>query len=172
MNENAVTSSVAADAARDEGARQLAMDSADDERLPRFLDAYTQGPQTPEPGAPCDGGIPTPMTRTEWGRLAARGGTVIVGGGVGVAWGAPPAWAHESIEDAFARGAGPPAWFLLVVAWSALGALLGIAVLAVLQHWWPSVRPWPRHWAVTAWLLALWVLLGSWQAWTARPRSA
>lgn len=39
---------------------QLALKSADDTRLPRFLDAHTQGPQTPEPGAPCDGGLPTP----------------------------------------------------------------------------------------------------------------
>ncbi|NKR10561.1 hypothetical protein A5N17_13755 [Arthrobacter sp. D2] len=36
---------------------QLKVDSADDSRLPTFLDKYIQGPQTPEPGAPCSGGI-------------------------------------------------------------------------------------------------------------------
>lgn len=36
---------------------QLELDSADDERLEPFLIAYLQGPQTPEPGAPCSGGV-------------------------------------------------------------------------------------------------------------------
>lgn len=36
---------------------QLQLDSADDERLEPFLLAYLQGPQTPEPGAPCSGGV-------------------------------------------------------------------------------------------------------------------
>ena len=36
--------------------KQLKLDSADDPRLPVFLQAYLQGPQTPEPGAPCSGG--------------------------------------------------------------------------------------------------------------------
>lgn len=35
---------------------QLDLDGADDERLEPFLQAYLQGPQTPEPGAPCSGG--------------------------------------------------------------------------------------------------------------------
>ena len=33
--------------------KQLKMESAQDPRLAIFLKAYTQGPQTPEPGAPC-----------------------------------------------------------------------------------------------------------------------
>lgn len=37
--------------------KQLQLDSADDPRLPVFLRAYLQGPQTPEPGAPCSGGV-------------------------------------------------------------------------------------------------------------------
>lgn len=37
--------------------KQLKMSSADDPRLPVFLQAYLQGPQTPEPGAPCSGGV-------------------------------------------------------------------------------------------------------------------
>lgn len=37
--------------------KQLQLDSADDPRLPAFLEAYLQGPQTPEPGAPCSGGV-------------------------------------------------------------------------------------------------------------------
>lgn len=36
---------------------QLALDSTEDERLEVFLRAYLQGPQTPEPGAPCNGGV-------------------------------------------------------------------------------------------------------------------
>lgn len=36
---------------------QLELGSVDDERLPAFLVAYLQGPQNPEPGAPCSGGL-------------------------------------------------------------------------------------------------------------------
>ena len=36
---------------------QVALDGADDARLEPFLLAYLQGPQTPEPGAPCSGGV-------------------------------------------------------------------------------------------------------------------
>ncbi|WP_052849966.1 DUF3105 domain-containing protein [Streptomyces avicenniae] len=36
---------------------QLGLDSADDERIDEFLEAYVSGPQTPEPGAACTGGI-------------------------------------------------------------------------------------------------------------------
>jgi hypothetical protein len=37
--------------------KQLQMDDASDTRLPAFLEKYLQGEQTPEPGAPCSGGI-------------------------------------------------------------------------------------------------------------------
>ncbi|MCZ2404447.1 DUF3105 domain-containing protein [Paenarthrobacter sp. Z7-10] len=37
--------------------KQLKLDSAQDPRLPVFLKKYLQGPQTPEPGAPCSGGV-------------------------------------------------------------------------------------------------------------------
>ena len=36
--------------------RQLAVDNAGDERIDTFIDAFRQGPQTPEPGAACSGG--------------------------------------------------------------------------------------------------------------------
>ncbi|MET4144301.1 DUF3105 domain-containing protein [Arthrobacter sp. UYCo732] len=36
---------------------QLTLDSASDTRLPAFLHTYVQGEQTPEPGAPCTGGV-------------------------------------------------------------------------------------------------------------------
>lgn len=36
---------------------QLTLDSAADDRLPAFLQTYVQGEQTPEPGAPCTGGV-------------------------------------------------------------------------------------------------------------------
>ena len=37
--------------------RQLSLDGADDPRLDTFVEKFQQGPQTPEPGAPCTGGI-------------------------------------------------------------------------------------------------------------------
>ncbi|TFB99770.1 DUF3105 domain-containing protein [Cryobacterium adonitolivorans] len=37
--------------------KQLQVQSADDPRLSEFLATYLQGPQTPEPGAPCSGGV-------------------------------------------------------------------------------------------------------------------
>jgi hypothetical protein len=33
------------------------MENASDDRLPVFLRTYVQGEQTPEPGAPCTGGV-------------------------------------------------------------------------------------------------------------------
>ncbi|NYF98391.1 DUF3105 domain-containing protein [Janibacter cremeus] len=36
---------------------QLALESADDPRLQGFIKEYRQGPQTPEPGAACTGGV-------------------------------------------------------------------------------------------------------------------
>jgi hypothetical protein len=40
--------------------KQLALPSADDQRLEVFLRTYLQGEQTPEPGAACTGGTGTP----------------------------------------------------------------------------------------------------------------
>ncbi|MEU1086464.1 DUF3105 domain-containing protein [Streptomyces sp. NPDC005576] len=40
--------------------KQLTVDGPDDERVGRFLAAHVQGPQTPEPGAPCTGGLAAP----------------------------------------------------------------------------------------------------------------
>ncbi|TFC00975.1 DUF3105 domain-containing protein [Cryobacterium adonitolivorans] len=37
--------------------KRLQVDSAGDPRLSEFLATYLQGPQTPEPGAPCSGGV-------------------------------------------------------------------------------------------------------------------
>jgi hypothetical protein len=39
---------------------QVQLPEASDARLARFLTAYEQGPQTPEPGAACVGGVGTP----------------------------------------------------------------------------------------------------------------
>lgn len=36
---------------------QLKVDSVDDPRIAAFVEAYAQGPQTPEPGAACTGGV-------------------------------------------------------------------------------------------------------------------
>ncbi|WP_240436754.1 MFS transporter [Streptomyces sporangiiformans] len=36
---------------------QLSVDTASDPRVEQFITAYVQGPQTPEPGAPCTGGL-------------------------------------------------------------------------------------------------------------------
>jgi hypothetical protein len=40
--------------------KQLKLDSANDPRLEQFVSAYREGPQTPEPGAPCTGGVGSP----------------------------------------------------------------------------------------------------------------
>lgn len=42
---------------------QLTVDQAGDARLNQFIDKYRQGPQTPEPGAACIGGVGTPDER-------------------------------------------------------------------------------------------------------------
>jgi hypothetical protein len=39
---------------------QLKLDNADDPRLDAFIAAYREGPQTPEPGAACSGGVGKP----------------------------------------------------------------------------------------------------------------
>lgn len=39
---------------------QMTLESADDPNLERFVRAYLQGPQTPEPGATCTGGVGEP----------------------------------------------------------------------------------------------------------------
>ncbi len=40
--------------------KQLTVDGADDPRVAQFFSAYVQGPQTPEPGAACTGGLDAP----------------------------------------------------------------------------------------------------------------
>lgn len=40
---------------------QLPVEDASDPRLPVFVARYEKGPQTPEPGAPCDRGTGTPI---------------------------------------------------------------------------------------------------------------
>lgn len=40
--------------------KQLKLKSANDSGLEQFVRAYRQGPQTPEPGAPCSGGVGSP----------------------------------------------------------------------------------------------------------------
>jgi hypothetical protein len=39
--------------------RQLSLETADDPDLEQFVSAFQQGPQTPEPGASCSGGVST-----------------------------------------------------------------------------------------------------------------
>jgi hypothetical protein len=40
--------------------KQLTVDGADDPRVDRFFSQFVQGPQTPEPGATCTGGLGAP----------------------------------------------------------------------------------------------------------------
>ena len=40
--------------------KQLRLQSASDPALAQFIDYFTQGPQTPEPGASCNGGVGNP----------------------------------------------------------------------------------------------------------------
>ncbi len=41
---------------------QLTLDGPDDPALDAFVEAYVQGPTTPDPGAPCSGGVGQPAT--------------------------------------------------------------------------------------------------------------
>ncbi|PSK95405.1 uncharacterized protein DUF3105 [Murinocardiopsis flavida] len=41
--------------------KQLILESADDDRVDAFIREYQQGPQTPEPGAPCSGMVGEPI---------------------------------------------------------------------------------------------------------------
>src|SRR5690606_15236745 len=41
---------------------QLKVESASDPRLAQFVEQFHSGPQTPEPGAPCYGGVGTPLS--------------------------------------------------------------------------------------------------------------
>ena len=41
---------------------QLIVDSVNDDRVAKFINYFANGPQTPEPGAPCSGGFGTPET--------------------------------------------------------------------------------------------------------------
>jgi hypothetical protein len=41
-------------------ARQVQLDGVSDERLGQFIDQFVRGTQSPEPGAPCSGGVGTP----------------------------------------------------------------------------------------------------------------
>jgi hypothetical protein len=43
--------------------KQVYLTGADDPRLEKFIKAYEQGPQTPEPGAACTGGTGTPVAQ-------------------------------------------------------------------------------------------------------------
>jgi len=43
--------------------KQVYLTGADDSRLEKFIRAYEQGPQTPEPGASCTGGTGTPVVQ-------------------------------------------------------------------------------------------------------------
>ena len=43
--------------------KQVQLTGADDSRLEKFIKAYEQGPQTPEPGAACTGGVGTPVAQ-------------------------------------------------------------------------------------------------------------
>jgi hypothetical protein len=40
---------------------QMPVDSLPDNRIAEFISRYRQGPQTPEPGASCAGGVGTPL---------------------------------------------------------------------------------------------------------------
>jgi predicted small secreted protein len=40
--------------------KQLRLNSTNDPRLEQFVSTYSQGPQNPEPGAPCSGGVGSP----------------------------------------------------------------------------------------------------------------
>jgi len=66
---------------------QLNLDSATDPRLKKFIDAYRHGPQTPEQGSACTGGVGSPAGTVTTGQGAPSNG----GGSLAPSAGAPGA---------------------------------------------------------------------------------
>jgi hypothetical protein len=98
----------------------------------------------------------------------ARGAAVVVVALVVVALDARPALAHDPVEDALARGEGPPDWLYLLGALAAMLAMFVIGGLALFRRLGAGSGPTVRFQAVLAQLLALWLLLGFAQSGTAR----
>jgi hypothetical protein len=114
-----------------------------------------------------------PGTNRAPGRPAGRGGftrgavVVVLALVAVVGSGARPALAHDSVEDALARGEGPPDWVYQLGAWTSVMAMLVVGVLAFRRLWLGS-GPALRFQVALAQLLALWLLLGFVQSGTAR----
>lgn len=103
----------------------------------------------------------------QWRRIAWRVAAIVTGVAAALL-AAPPALAHDPIEQALARGAGPPAWVAPLGALAAFVTMLLLGAVA-LAHWSrPASGPRSHRWLPVAQLLALWVLLGSLQSATAQ----
>lgn len=97
----------------------------------------------------------------------ARPAVVVCMSAAIVGFGARPAFAHDSIEEALARGAGPPDWVYQWGARASAVAIIGIGGLGLYRRL-RGGAPVTRYGIVLAQLLAGWLLLGFVQAATAR----
>lgn len=92
--------------------------------------------------------------------LAARSLVTVVAAGAFVFLTGRPASAHDPIEDALARGDGPPDWIYPVGAGLAVLVSLSAVAIRAAQSLDLIDGPRLRHWALLTHLLAGWVFLG------------
>jgi hypothetical protein len=101
-------------------------------------------------------------------RVALRGALLVVAVGVLLMMTGRPASAHDPIEEALARGDGPPDWIYPVGAGLAVLVSLSAAAVRAAQSLDLVDGPRLRHWSLVTHLLAGWVFLGLVQNMAAR----
>lgn len=100
--------------------------------------------------------------------MMGRYGAVPFGAGALVVLLAPPASAHDEIEEALAAGAGPTDWAYVLMSVLALAGLVVVTGVRMLQKAGLVGGPRLRFWSHLAQLLLAWVLLGLTQAMASR----
>jgi hypothetical protein len=108
------------------------------------------------------------LARHSFRRVKGRVTGVVLAAVTLVAMSPSSASAHDRIEEALARGAGPADWVYIVVAALALAGSGVVMVARLLQGRNPGSGPALRHWPMLANLLLAWVLLGVVQAMASR----
>ncbi len=100
--------------------------------------------------------------------VALRGALLVLAVGVLLMMTGRPASAHDPIEEALARGDGPPDWIYPAGAGLAVLVSLSTAAVRAAQSLDLVDGPRPRHWSLVTHLLAGWVFLGLMQNMAAR----
>lgn len=101
-------------------------------------------------------------------RVARQLGVAVGGAGALIVLGAPAASAHDGIEEALARGAGPSNWVHVLVALLTVAGLVAITVARLLQVSGVISGPGLRYWSQLGQLLSAWLLVGITQAMASR----